>query len=234
MIRLYKYRPVNAYLEPILVSQKIWFPARARLNDSEDLELNLVNDVNAEIYREFLLKKADRESWPSKHLQRNLRKGLTPHGHLTSEAIRKIARSQAVLQKYFDGLGILSLSDKVDSPSLWKEYGDEDRGVCITFTMELSEHLLRVEYETPRPQLKLSNLLLHADAEGEIVKVLRTKNTKWSHEAEWRYFARNGNTEFSFLGRVEAVKLGKKIPDPSRRKIVEWVAKGKTPIRIDH
>jgi hypothetical protein len=233
MIRLYKYRPYNDHLESIIVSQKIWFPARAKLNDSEDLELSLINDVNGEIYHQFLQREAAQKSWPRKLLKYNLRKGITPTGNLTSEAMRIIASSEAVLQRYFDGLGILSLSDNEDSPILWERYGDQGQGVCITFKMELSEHLLRVEYTTPRPQLKLSNLLLSADAEGEILKILKTKTTKWSDESEWRYFIRKGNTEFSFLGTVEAVKLGKKMSGACRQRIVEWVAKSKKPISIE-
>lgn len=233
MITLYKYRPFNDYLKPVIMSQKIWFPARAKLNDPEDLELKLVEDVDAEVYHQFLLKKADQESWPRKHLKYNLKKGFTPKGDLTSEAKRKIASSQAVLQKHFDGLGILSLSDKKNDPVLWERYGDKGKGVCIVFKMELSEYLLRVEYESPRPQPKLSVLLLSADAKRELIKVLRTKTTKWSEESEWRYFVRNGNTEFSFLGKIAAIRLGKKMLDAKRQTVAQWVAAAGQPIGIE-
>ena len=234
MITLYKYRPVNNHLKTVIISQKIWFPTRARLNDSEDLELKLVDDVDADVYRQFLMRKAHQESWPSKHLKYNLKIGFTRKGDLTSEAKRKIAASQAVLQKHFDGLGILSLTDKKDSPVLWQRYGDQEKGVCIVFKMELSEHLLRVEYETPRPQPKLSVLLLSADAEQELIKVLRTKTTKWGDESEWRYFVKKGNTEFSFLGTIASIKLGKKMIDANQQRITEWVAAAKRPIHIEN
>jgi len=233
MITLYKYRPFNDNLKPVIMSQKIWFPARAKLKDPEDLELKLVEDVDVEVYHQFLLKKADQESWPRKHLKYNLKKGFSPKGDLTSEAKRKIASSQAVLQKHFDGLGILSLSDKENDPVLWERYGDKDKGVCIVFKMEPSEYLLRVEYETPRPQPKLSVLLLSADADQELIKVLRTKTTKWSDESEWRYFVRNGNTEFSFLGKIAAIRLGKKMLDANRQTIAQWVAAAGQPIGIE-
>ncbi len=175
MITLYKYRPFNDHLKPVIMSQKIWFPARAKLNDPEDLELKLVEDVDAEVYHQFLLKKADQDSWSRKHLKYNVKKGFTPKGDLTSGAKRKIACSQAEIQKYFDGLGICSLSEKENDPMLWERYGDKNRGVCLVFKMELSEYLLRVEYKTPRPQPKLSVLLLSDDADQELKKVLRTK-----------------------------------------------------------
>ena len=233
MITLYKYRPFNDHLKPVIMSQKIWFPTRAKLNDPEDLELKLVEDVDAQVYHQFLLKKADQESWPRKHLKYNLKKGFTPKGDLTSKGRRKIASSQAVAQRHFDGLGILSLSDKENDPVLWQRYGDKGKGVCIVFKMEISEYLLRVEYESPRPQPKLSVLLLSADAEREIIKVLGTKTTKWSDESEWRYFVRNGNTEFSFLGKIAAISLGKEMPDANRQTIAQWVAAAEQPICIE-
>ena len=225
MVKLYKYKRFSDHLESIFASQKIWFPTRVTLNDPEDLQLELINDVGADVYRQHLLNQAKRESWPSKERKYNLRKAFSPRGNLTPGAMQKIASSQIMLQNYLDGLGILSLSEKEDSHVLWERYGDEERGICITFNMELSEHLLKVEYATPRPQLKLSHLLLSPDAEEEILKVLKTKSMKWSDESEWRYFIRNGNTEFSFLGAVESVKLGKKMPGADREKIVEWVVK---------
>jgi hypothetical protein len=233
MITLYKYRPFNDYLKPVIMSQKIWFPARAGLNDPEDLVLKFVEDVDEEVYHKFLLKKADQESWPRKHLKYNLKKAFTPRGDLTSEAKRKIASSQAVLQKYFDNLGILSLSDKENDPVLWERYGDKEKGVCIVFKMELSEYLLRVEYETPRPQPKLSVLLLSADADQELIKVLRTKTTKWSDESEWRYFVSNSNTQSSFLGKIAAIRIGKKMLDANRKTIAQWVAAAGQPIDIE-
>jgi len=233
MITLYKYRPFNDHLKPVIMSQKIWFPARAKLKDPEDLELKLVEDVDAEVYQRFLLKKANQESWPRKHLKYNLKKRFTPKGDLTSEAKQKIASSQAVLQKYFDSLGILSLSDKENDRVLWKRYGEKGKGVCIVFKMELSEYLLRVEYETPRPQPKLSVLLLSADAHQELIKVLRTKTKKHSDESEWRYFVKNGNAEFSFLGKIASIRLGKKMSNTNRQTIVKWVAAAGQPIGIE-
>ena len=162
--------------------------------------LNLVNDVDADTYRQYLLKRAEVESWPGKHVKYNLKKAFTRNGALSSAALRKIDQSQALLQKHFDSPGILSLSELEDSPVLWERYGDEGKGVCFVFRLELSEHLLKVTYETPRPEPRLSTLLLSPDADKELIRVLKTKTTKWSDESEWRYFVRNGNTEFASSG----------------------------------
>jgi hypothetical protein len=234
MLTLYKYRPFNDYLEPIITSRKIWFPTRAKLNDPEDLQLNLVNDVDPDAYRKFLIRKADQESWSSKHLKYNLKKAFTSKGYLSREAKHKIARSQAVIQKHLDGLGILSLSETDESPLLWERYGDQQRGVCIVFKMELSEYLIKVEYETPRPEPKLSQLLLSVDADRELIRILKTKTTKWSDELEWRSFVRAGNTEFTFLGTIDAIKLGGRMLDAHRQAIAQLAAAAMQPIRIEN
>jgi hypothetical protein len=223
MITLFKYRPFNSYLKPIIESQKIFFPARAKLNDLEDLKLELIEDVDAEVYRQFLLKKAEQELWPKKHLKYNLKKGFTAEGKLSKEAKKKIANSQASIQRYFDSVGILSLSEKEDDPVLWERYAEKEEGVCIVFEMKMSEYLIQVKYETPRPQPRLSRLLLSIDAEQDLREVLRTKTTTWKDEAEWRYFVNNGNTEFSFLGTIVAIRIGRKMSAANRQTITNWV-----------
>ncbi len=62
---------------------------------------------------------------------------------------------------------------------------------------------------------------------------MRTKTTKWSEESEWRYFVRNGNTEFSFLGKIAAIRLGKKMLDAKRQTVAQWVAAAGQPIGIE-
>jgi hypothetical protein len=223
MITLYKYRPFNSYLKPIIESQKIFFPARDKLNDSEDLKLELIEDVDEEVYRQFLLKKSEQESWPKKHLKYNLKKGFNVKGELSKGAKKKIDNSQASIQKYFDSVGILSLSEKEDNPLLWERYGDNEKGVCIIFEMEMSEYITRVKYETPRPQPRLSKLLLSSNAEKDLREVLRTKTTIWEAEAEWRYFAKNGNTELTFLGTVAAIRFGRKMSDSNKQIIKNWI-----------
>jgi len=115
---------------------------------------------------------------------------------------------------------------------LWERYGGKEEGVCIVFEMEMSEYLIQVKYETPRPQPKLSKLLLSVDAEQELREVLRTKNTKWRGEAEWRYFVKNGNSEFSFLGKIVAIRIGRKMSDANRQTITDWVINSGNKISI--
>jgi hypothetical protein len=235
MITLFKYRPFNDFLKPIIANQKIWFPNRSGLNDPEDLQVKIVNDIDAAIYHQFLIKKSQQESWSRKYLQYNLKKAFTRgfKENISTEAKIKIDASQAILQKYFDNLGILSLTDKKDCPDLWKIYADDEKGVCITFKMNISNFLLKVDYETPRPNLFLSKLLLSSYAEKEFIKVLKTKTTKHDYESEWRYFLKNGNNEFPFPGIIDEIMLGRKMDEKNRQIIVKWANKANQPIIIN-
>lgn len=67
----------------------------------------------------------------------------------------------------------------------------------------------------------------------EMLKVLGTKTTKWCDELEWRYFLRYGNTDFPVPGTLEAIKLGKNMPNVSRQRVVEWVTRAKSSITIE-
>lgn len=232
---LYKYRPFDDYLEPIIKYQKIWFPKRTNLNDREDLKLKIINDVTPKRYCSLLHRLAHQKRWSSSKLDSKIRESFKSNGDLTFCAQQKIKYSIIKFQEYLDTLGILSLSDLENSRKLWKRYGDGGRCVCISFMIESSESLLQVIYKTPRPQLKLSDLMSNAedDAVQKIIwNVLAIKNVKWSYESEWRYFVKYGNEEFSFLGEIQSITLGKNILSEKREKIYEWMAAAENQIPI--
>lgn len=237
MITLYKYRPFNDHLKPIIISQKIWFPTRSRLNDPEDLALSVINNIDAEAYRRYLEKEAESKLWSRKALKANLKRAFTAKGTLAPQARKRIGDAQDKMQKYLNGIGILSLSEVEDSPLLWERYGDRGQGVCIVFELEQSETLHKVEYKTPRPQFSLSELLLcdNIPSDNAVKKFsegLRTKDTKWRDECEWRFFLQHGNAEFTVPGAIKAIWLGRKALDTSRQTMTQWVAEAGQPIQI--
>jgi len=234
---LYKYRPFNDYLKPIIVSQRIWFPTRSRLNDPDDLELRVVNDVDAEVYQRYFEQEAESNSWPRKVLKANLKRAFTAKGTLTPKARKRIGEAQAKMQKYLNGIGILSLSELADSPLLWERYGDQGHGVCITFELGQSEKLHKVQYKTPRPQFSLSELLFCDNVSSdktvkEFSQGLSTKNMKWCDECEWRFFLQHGNAEFAVPGVVKEICLGRRILNTNRQTITQWVVEAGQPIQI--
>lgn len=80
-----------------------------------------------------------------------------------------------------------SFCAKRDDPVMWEEYGDQHRGICITYDLnKLSEtspilgHLFPVQYSNV-PFISVSPKKL----ENNPYFYLR-KETKWEHECEWR------------------------------------------------
>ncbi|RJR46518.1 MAG: DUF2971 domain-containing protein [Deltaproteobacteria bacterium] len=230
-MKLYKYRPINEYVEPILTSNKIWFPKRKTLNDPEDLLIEIENDITVETYREFLINKSLEAQRPKKFLRANFKQAFDRNG-LTHAAKRKINLALKKMQANFDRLGILSLSENADDEILWDEYAEKKKGVCLEFELPHSEYLLKVLYVETRPKLKLSELLFDNDSEKMLIEVLRTKTMKWSHENEWRYFIKQGNVEFSFMGSITGIRFGIMTELKNKQKIITLIDSCESKIKI--
>lgn len=230
-MKLYKYRPINQFIDSIIIANKIWYPKRKQLNDPEDLLLAIYNDVTIDIYKEFLIKRSLNEYRANKFLRDNFRQAFI-RNKLTDKAKNKIEKALNKMQSQFDGLGILCLSEHADNDFLWDRYADNYKGICIEFELPANEYLLKVTYTESRPKLKLSELLLGDDGEIMIVEVLRTKTMKWNDEEEWRYFIKKGNVEFPFLGNITGVKFGKMAIQSNKDMIVRLIDSSGNRIKI--
>ncbi len=230
-MKLYKYRPIDIYLNDIFTEKKIWFPNRLILNDPEDLLLTVVNDVNTDVYKEFILSKSKKEKWPKRRLRYNLQQ-ISGNNGLSNAAKEQVGLALRETQVYLDGIGILSLSEDADNEILWFRYGDEGKGICLEFELNQSEHLLKVIYAESRPKLKLSDLMISEDAEKIFKDVLRTKTSKWINENEWRYFAREGNTKFNFLGYITGIRFGRMASQEDKCRIMELIDSTKNKIVV--
>jgi hypothetical protein len=206
-VRLYKYRPINEYLKNIFLKNTIWFPKRNTLNDPEDILLTVTNDVDTEVYKMFLKMKAKKENW-SQYFLRNSYKHAFTGKSLSKDAILKIDGALRSVQRYFDMIGVLSLSEDENSAILWERYADNHKGVCIGFELNENELLLQVTYHEVRPRLSLSDLLIKENAINIMIDVLRTKTKTWTDEKEWRYFIENGDVEHNYLGTIKTVRFG--------------------------
>jgi Protein of unknown function (DUF2971) len=88
-------------------------------------------------------------------------------------------------------IGVLSLSEISNDPTMWAHYGSNHRGYVIGFTVEhpyfnraRSEddqffHLRKVDYETPPTEPVFLKSMRTED-------ILFRKDECWSHEREWR------------------------------------------------
>jgi Protein of unknown function (DUF2971) len=216
-IFLYKYRPFNKYLFPIL-NGKIWFPNRKNLNDPEDLKINIINDITVECCKKYLSKQAKLKLWPKNKIKINEDR-LISGGLLTEDAKSMCLSSKC--QEYLDTLGILSLSEQSNSPKMWKDYADDYNGVCIEFEIPRhNKNLFEISYVKKRKDLSLSDLMLSVDPEIDIKKILTEKTEAWGEEKEWRGFIKKGNSEYNNIGSIKKVTVGKRIKEKDQKELI--------------
>ena len=92
------------------------------------------------------------------------------------------------LYEILDRTGILSVSETLDSHTLWGSYADKYRGVSIEFDSQkgLFAHANKVDYQEEVPLAKM----LDDSDETATKKFVLTKLKQWEHEREWRVIAR--------------------------------------------
>lgn len=112
--RYFKYRAINKHLIESLVSSRLYFPTRDKLNDPLDCRL----DLRESIARAAKSATGKRRIWLQSALD---------HGR---EFIEN-------WEKSFENFGICSFSLDLDTPPsasvLWSHYADEHRGVCLLY-----------------------------------------------------------------------------------------------------
>lgn len=97
---------------------------------------------------------------------------------------------QALRQRGDQNLGILSLSEEWNIPSMWAHYASNNTGFLLGF--EASHCFFRqaplafykVDYQDERPEIRNSE-----PTNEEILRSIITKGRAWEHEKEWRLLA---------------------------------------------
>jgi hypothetical protein len=103
-----------------------------------------------------------------------------------------------LLNEYFDkNVGMICFGVTNDAPAMWAHYADKHKGVCLGFDIEAIQ-LTPVTYTDAKLKFRFDPDLPNAGlAAPDLQRILLTKSTTWSYEAEHRVLA------------------GLKVPDPS-------------------
>jgi Protein of unknown function (DUF2971) len=221
--KLYKYRPFNVYCLRLLTHAEVIYSNPRCFNDPLDCDPTIHVDIDRSemerlCYSFLRQKKSDVEA----------RAELTNYRYLSSEDgdfrtqpdvddyLKQMLaqRVKVELDLEFSSKGVLSLSERWDSPLMWSHYADNHRGLCIEFdTTELPHPNLRpINYRAPR-SIRASSLFqwkVQASVEAE-KRVFDTyflaKAGPWRYEKEWREISlANGVTESGL--RVTAIHFG--------------------------
>lgn len=91
-------------------------------------------------------------------------------------------------------LVFISFSTKVSDCAMWGHYADQFRGVCMAFYFPNRGPITRVIYNNKRVNLNPSKIW--EERAKDYRKIMRTKDTSWKSEKEWRWLlnARNATT----------------------------------------
>lgn len=124
-------------------------------------------------------------------------------------------------------LGIASFSEAWDNELMWAHYADEFRGICVVYKVQRllnclgDEHALaRIAYGDRPYYLNLHGL----HREDRARAILSTKNLKWSHEREWRLFAKQAGEAQIDLSVIPTIFLGMRMAVEDRAAIQQAFA----------
>ena len=172
--RQFKYRGINKRLLESLVNSQLYFARPDTLNDPFDCRI----DLQAAFERAY-------ERASGGHLQ-------------WLRSVIEDGKSFQELERTFSGLGVCSLSMSQDNTLMWSHYGDEHRGVCLTYQFT-KEFLLkpaiglagiaRVTYDDNAftSWLAIDQGIVGREYLQELGKIyLTTKSPAWRYEDEVR------------------------------------------------
>lgn len=213
---LYKYRSGSTQDVENLKNYEIWLPTFKNLNDPHDGQLNILIEqaINMHGYQ-FMTAMQDEQGAPllilsaigSSELrqQRN-----SPEVHADyQEKVKK-------MQDYYRNAGIYSLSENCDSPQMWAHYGNNSKGFCIEYSLEIdgkpvptAEAFNKVSYVDEYPKIDLLSLTLGNES-WRLSQLLMRKEKNWAYENEWRWLSPDGDYTNSHPLPVTSIIIGSK------------------------
>lgn len=183
-MRFFKFQPINKYSLHGLANQSLFFAHPSVLNDPFEFELH--DEVCSDEMLQYIRSSGGVGSEISSvELRSNLKK----------EARRHIA-----------DFGVVSLSERDDSPLMWGHYANDHKGMCLEF--EVANHegsVIPVDYSDELAVLTDPKVpFWHKD---NALKPLTTKHSDWSYEKEHRLLHCSGGTSQPYPEDIELVSV---------------------------
>ncbi len=224
---LYKYRAFDSLSLRLLCESESWYANFSSFNDPLDGMIELINDVDMrqleQLHDHF-------HNGNGAGLRNNYRWTQTEDGEFEeshSDYIRRIVNDiRSKLEESFDTRGILTLSERWDSPLLWSHYADKHTGFCIEYdaTDHRCKYIQKVQYGLQQGA-KISDLYAwkiekkESGLESTIDAIFFSKATDWAYESEWRDISRQRGTH-SAPFMISGVIFGLRCPSQVRTAIM--------------
>ena len=174
----------KSWLKKLLLERQMYFRERSKLNDVNELRPNLILGGNSKQQNQYL------DQIIKKHVSTRLSRAeqLIKRAEIKRQLEKDPYLFEPIFHELLEKVGILSLSDDLNADTLWGNYADSYRGVCVEFDANRGLFLAanQVKYEDVLPTVSR----LQDSSETRIQKSLFTKRRAWASEREWRVVAR--------------------------------------------
>lgn len=210
----FKYRPINKRLIESLINGEVYFSSPECLNDPFDCQIDikksLINAIN--------------------EVQSDQKKVLLSIQQKFDAIFTKVERD-------IKSFGVWSCSLELNNPLLWSHYGDEHRGICLTYKLpdKFIDHTLGevigvhpVEYAANpiRDWFIESSKLYFCEPPSLdefitslVVKLLISKDVYWKHEKEGRVISNTQGLKEIGKSALLQVCFGLRTPDSDKKLI---------------
>lgn len=219
---LYKYFRYSHISLEMLITREVWFSNPEAFNDPFDCHLNFDKYIPEDKYESCLRWQLKREGRSEAQIEDDLKQLIFPDGHIHEEAKKVIDNISDSTLNVLKNIGVLCLSTKNDSATMWAHYADNHKGFCIGFLIPKEVGPVKVSYCPKAPKVNFSNLFDEPE-EGEY-KWIFSKHIDWKEENEWRVVVKEGNKLFPIPGRIKQIIFGLRMDQTKRsviRKILE-------------
>ncbi len=237
---LFKYRNFDKYTILNLISNSVWIPSPASLNDPFDAQLQL-SDLGEK--KEALRAEIDNFLCSNPHVSMNVGMLFSDENNV-SECYKKKVRQFIEFETLFSkNMGILSLSETPENSVMWSHYSESHAGICIGyFTDKLIKtnifqgaYLGRVDYLdeekiSRNPYLLIARLGFDADSRfmiNGVFKLYSQKSKDWCYEKEWRYLIQDCNQQNITMDNntISSITFGLRTPISTKEAIVNILKK---------
>jgi hypothetical protein len=236
---LYKFKAYateqdKGRVREILLEHEIYFSRPSQLNDDRDLRPDLRFRGASEAETRMLILRDAEVAWARRQPTYSAEELTWLRNRLTQSSLADLERD--ALQRTHERLEceywIFSLAASRDYISMWRDYGDHDRGLCIHFRSDGDSPFgaaQRVLYQATIPLL----LVPLGDEQEVADRATLTKTLKWSGEREYRLI-RYPDVDLSdahlhFDGQharfpswtITGITVGMKMPSQEVREVLE-------------
>ncbi len=228
---LYRYTTLvgdgMTWFENLALTSEMYFTPYHKLNDPLDGTVRpIFDDASADQIRNFWL------GWFAEQGKTPSPTDLAQVEHHVAHAHDPdaLARVRAIHDEEIATLGVRCFSELPDATSMWDQYGDAHRGVCLRFRTHLMMGWggippIPVAYEDACPSF-------YQDTRFKRVRAMvATKTNDWSHEQEWRMVRPHGPMTFP-PAALDGVVMGCRIDPNDEDRVRVVLAKRELPVEL--